>query len=284
MKAEDRALVVDGARLAVFSERDPAKLPWRDLGVGVVLECTGLFTDRDKAAAHLSAGAKKVIISAPAKGADMTLCYGVNHTAYEPAEHHVVSNASCTTNCLAPVAKVLHERFGIQRGLMTTIHAYTNDQQILDLPHKDLRRARAAALSMIPTTTGAARAVGEVLPELKGKLDGMAIRVPTPNVSIVDLVAELKQDGDREQINDAMRAAAAGPLKGILAYAEEELVSIDFNGSPASSTVDLALTKVMDGNFVKVLSWYDNEWGFSNRMVDVTTMIGKALVSGPRRR
>jgi glyceraldehyde 3-phosphate dehydrogenase len=274
--AEDKALVVDGARIAVFSERDPAKLPWKDLGVSVVLECTGLFTDRAKAAAHLSAGAKKVIISAPAKGADLTICFGVNDAAYRPREHHVVSNASCTTNCLAPVAKVLHEQFGIRRGLMTTVHAYTNDQQILDLPHKDLRRARAAALSMIPTTTGAARAVGEVLPELKGKLDGMAIRVPTSNVSIVDLVAELERPATEQQVNDALRSAAAGPLKGILACAEEELVSIDFNGSPLSSTVDLGLTKVMDGTFLKVLSWYDNEWGFSNRMVDVTTMIGKS--------
>ena len=277
VKAEDKAVVVDGARIAVFSERDPAKLPWRDLGVGVVIESTGLFTDREKAAAHLSAGAKKVIISAPAKGADMTICYGVNHTTYKPSEHHIVSNASCTTNCLAPVAKVLHERFGIARGLMTTVHAYTNDQQILDLPHSDLRRARAAALSMSPTTTGAARAVGEVLPELKGKLDGMAIRVPTSNVSIVDLVAELKQTATEAQVNDALRAAAAGPLKGILSCVDEELVSVDFNGSPASSTVDTVLTKVIDGNFVKVLSWYDNEWGFSNRMVDVTTMIGRAL-------
>jgi glyceraldehyde 3-phosphate dehydrogenase len=277
VQAQDKGILVDGKHLAVFSERDPAKLPWKDLGVSVVIESTGLFTDRDKAAAHLSAGAKKVIISAPAKGADLTICFGVNHTAYKPSEHHVVSNASCTTNCLAPVAKVLHEHFGIARGLMTTIHAYTNDQQILDLPHSDLRRARAAGMSMIPTTTGAARAVGEVLPELKGKLDGMAIRVPTSNVSIVDLVAELKKTTTEQQVNDALRSAAAGPLKGILACTDEELVSIDFNGSPVSSTVDLQLTKVMDGNFLKVLSWYDNEWGFSNRMVDVTTMIGKAL-------
>ena len=273
----DKSLVVDGKSIRVFSERDPAKLPWKDLGVDVVLECTGLFTDRDKAAAHLAGGAKKVIISAPAKGADLTICFGVNHTAYDAAKHHVVSNASCTTNCLAPVAKVLHETFGIRRGLMTTVHAYTNDQQILDLPHKDLRRARAAGMSMIPTTTGAARAVGEVLPDLKGKLDGMAIRVPTPNVSIVDLTAELKQAATEQQINDALKAAAAGPLKNILACAEQELVSIDFNGSPASSTVDLSLTKVMDGNFCKVLSWYDNEWGFSNRMVDVATLIGSKL-------
>jgi glyceraldehyde 3-phosphate dehydrogenase len=273
----DKALLVDGRSIRVFSERDPAKLPWKDLGVDVVLECTGLFTDRDKAAAHLAGGARKVIISAPAKGADLTICFGVNHTAYDTAKHHVVSNASCTTNCLAPVAKVLHEAFGIRRGLMTTVHAYTNDQQILDLPHKDLRRARAAGMSMIPTTTGAARAVGEVLPDLKGKLDGMAIRVPTPNVSIVDLTAELKQTATEQQINDALRAAAAGPLKNILACAEQELVSIDFNGSPASSTADLSLTKVMDGNFCKVLSWYDNEWGFSNRMLDVATLIGGKL-------
>jgi glyceraldehyde 3-phosphate dehydrogenase len=275
--AEDKALIVDGSRIAVFSERDPSKLPWKSLGVSVVLECTGLFTDRDKAALHLNAGAKKVIISAPAKGADLTICFGVNDKSYKPAEHHVVSNASCTTNCLAPIAKVLHERFGVVRGLMTTVHAYTNDQQILDLPHKDLRRARAAGMSMIPTTTGAARAVGEVLPELKGKLDGMAIRVPTSNVSIVDLVAELRQSASEAQINDALRAAAEGPLKGILACTDEELVSVDFNGSPVSSTVDLGLTKVIDGNFVKVLSWYDNEWGFSNRMVDVTAMIGKSV-------
>ncbi|MGE0518022.1 MAG: type I glyceraldehyde-3-phosphate dehydrogenase [Candidatus Binatia bacterium] len=274
--AADKALLLDGTPIQVFSERDPAKLPWSDLGVDIVLECTGLFTDRDKAAAHLRGGAKKVIISAPAKGADLTICYGVNHTAYEPREHHVVSNASCTTNCLAPVAKVLHESFGIRRGLMTTIHAYTNDQQILDLPHKDLRRARAAGMSMIPTTTGAARAVGEVLPELKGKLDGMAIRVPTPNVSIVDLTAELERAATEDQINDALRAAAAGPLQGILVCVDEELVSVDFNGSPASSSVDLKLTRVMDGNFVKVLSWYDNEWGFSRRMVDVSAFIGKA--------
>ncbi len=273
----DKAVEVDGKPVRVFSERDPAKLPWGDLGVDVVLECTGLFTDRDKAAAHLTGGAKKVLISAPAKKADLTICYGVNHTAYRPAEHHVVSNASCTTNCLAPLAKVLHEAFGIERGLMTTVHAYTNDQQILDLPHKDLRRARAAGMSMIPTTTGAARAVGEVLPDLKGKLDGMAIRVPTPNVSIVDLSAELKTTVTEQQVNDALRAAADGPLRGILACTTEELVSIDFNGSPASSTVDLSLTKVMGGNFVKVLSWYDNEWGFSCRMVDVATLLGKSL-------
>ncbi len=272
--AEDQALIVDGTRIKVLSERDPAKLPWAQLGVRVVLECTGLFTAREAAARHLDAGAKKVIISAPAKGADMTLCYGVNHTGYRPQEHHVISNASCTTNCLAPVAKVLHESFGVKRGLMTTIHSYTNDQRILDLPHKDLRRARAAAMSMIPTTTGAARAVGEVLPALKGKLDGMAVRVPTANVSLVDLVAELERPATEKDVNDALRAAAAGSLQGIMQCAEAPLVSTDFNGCPYSSTVDLELTKVIDGNFVKVLSWYDNEWGFSARMVDVTRLVG----------
>jgi glyceraldehyde 3-phosphate dehydrogenase len=275
--AEDKALIVDGSRIAVFSERDPSKLPWKSLGVSVVLECTGLFTDRDKAALHLNAGAKKVIISAPAKGADLTICFGVNDKSYKPAEHHVVSNASCTTNCLAPIAKVLHERFGVVRGLMTTVHAYTNDQQILDLPHKDLRRARAAGMSMIPTTTGAARAVGEVLPELKGKLDGMAIRVPTSNVSIVDLVAELRQSASEAQINDALRAAAEGPLKGILACTDEELVSVDFNGNPHSSIVDLPSTALVDGNMVKVLAWYDNEYGYSSRVRDLIRFIGKTL-------
>jgi glyceraldehyde 3-phosphate dehydrogenase len=271
------ALVVNGKRMRVLSERDPAKLPWKDLGVQLVLECSGLFTAREKAAAHLQAGAKKVIISAPGKGVDLTMCYGVNHDAYRADTHHVISNASCTTNCLAPVAKVLHQSFEIKRGLMTTIHAYTNDQRILDLPHKDLRRARAAAMSMIPTTTGAARAVGEVLPALKGKLDGMSIRVPTPNVSVVDLVAELGRTTTEAEINDALRKAADGPLKGILQCTDEPIVSIDLNGCPASSTVDLALTKVMDGNFIKVLAWYDNEWGFSNRMIDVTLLIGRSL-------
>jgi glyceraldehyde 3-phosphate dehydrogenase len=271
--ADGDSIIVNGDRIKVFSERDPAKLPWKETGANVVVESTGLFTSGDKARAHIAAGAKKVLISAPGKDVDMTICYGVNHDKYDAGSHHVLSNASCTTNCLAPVAKVLDESFGIVRGLMTTVHAYTNDQQILDLPHKDLRRARAAALSMIPTTTGAARAVGEVLPSLKGKLDGMAVRVPTANVSIVDLVAEMKQDVTEEKINDALRAAADGPLEGILGYTDEPLVSIDFNDCPNSSTADLSLTKVMDGNFVKVLSWYDNEWGFSNRMVDVTKLI-----------
>ncbi len=277
VQVEKDALVVNGKKIRILQERDPGKLPWKTLGVDLALECSGLFTDRDKAALHLAAGAKKVIISAPAKGADLTLCYGVNHTTYDPARHSLISNASCTTNCLAPVAKVLHETFGIKRGLMTTVHAYTNDQRILDLPHSDLRRARAAALSLIPTTTGAARAVGEVLPQLKGKLDGMAVRVPTANVSLVDLVAELEKPATEAAINAAMRAAANGPLKGVLQYCEEELVSVDFNGNPHSSIFDAALTKVMDNNFVKVLSWYDNEWGFSNRMRDVTLHVGQRL-------
>ena len=277
VKAEKDALIVNGKKIQVLQERDPGKLPWKNLGVDLALECSGLFTDRDKAALHLAAGAKKVIISAPAKGADITVCYGVNHTTYDPAKHSIISNASCTTNCLAPVAKVLHETFGIKRGLMTTVHAYTNDQRILDLPHSDIRRARAAALSMIPTTTGAARAVGEVLPQLKGKLDGLAMRVPTANVSVVDLVAELEKPASEATINDAMRAAANGSLKGVLFYCEEELVSVDFNGSPYSSIFDSLLTKVMDQNFVKVFSWYDNEWGFSNRMRDVALYIGERL-------
>ncbi len=275
--AADDALVVNGKKIQIIQERDPGKLPWKDLGVDVALESTGLFTAREKSALHLSAGAKKVIISAPAKDPDITVCYGVNHTSYDPVSHHIISNASCTTNCLAPVAKVLHESFGITRGLMTTVHAYTNDQRILDLPHSDIRRARAAALSMIPTSTGAARAVGEVLPELKGKLDGMAVRVPTANVSVVDLVAELGKTVSADEVNTAMRTAAEGPLKGVLQYCEEELVSVDFNGNPHSSIFDSALTKVMDNNFVKVLSWYDNEWGFSNRMRDMTLFIGNQL-------
>jgi glyceraldehyde 3-phosphate dehydrogenase len=275
--AEDKVLVVNGKKIQIIQERDPGKLPWKDLGVDIALESTGLFTARNKSELHLSAGAKKVIISAPAKGPDITLCYGVNHTSYDPAKHHVISNASCTTNCLSPVAKVLHEAFGIRRGLMTTIHAYTNDQRILDLPHSDMRRARAAALSMIPTSTGAARAVGEVLPELKGKLDGMAVRVPTANVSVVDLVAELDNTVTAEEVNNAIRTAAEGPLKGVLQYCEEELVSVDFNGNPHSSIFDSLLTKVMGNNFVKVLSWYDNEWGFSNRMRDVALFIGQKL-------
>ena len=271
------SLTVNGKEIKVLAQRDPASLPWKSLGVELVLECSGLFTERDKAAKHLSAGACKVLISAPAKGADLTICYGVNEAMYDPAKHDVVSNASCTTNCLAPVAKVLHESFGIRRGLMTTIHSYTNDQRILDLPHDDLRRARAAALSMIPTTTGAARAVALVLPELKGRLDGMAVRVPTPNVSLVDLTVELERKTTDKDINAAMKTAAEGPLKGILAFCDEPLVSTDFNGTDFSSIFDAELTRVIDGNFVKVLAWYDNEWGFSRRMRDVALLMGRGL-------
>jgi glyceraldehyde 3-phosphate dehydrogenase len=277
VKAEGGSIALDGKSFKVLAERDPSKLPWKDLKVDLVLECSGIFTERDKAAKHLEAGAKKVIVSAPSKGADVTLCYGVNHAAYDPAKHQVISNASCTTNCLSPIAKVLHDKFGIKRGLMTTIHSYTNDQRILDLPHEDMRRARAAALSMIPTSTGAAKAIGLVIPELDGKLDGMAVRVPTPNVSLVDLTAELVNPATDKEVNAAMRAAAEGPLKGILHYCESPLVSVDFNGTPFSSIFDSALTRVIDKNFVKVLSWYDNEWGFSNRMRDVAVLIGSKL-------
>ena len=273
--ARQDTISVDGDEFKVLSLRDPAQLPWRDFGVDVVFESTGLFTDRDAAAKHLAAGAKKVIITAPAKKPDVTLVLGVNEQAYDPAKHQIISNASCTTNCLAPLAKVLHESFGIKSGWMTTIHSYTNDQQLLDLPHKDLRRARAAALSMIPTTTGAAVAVGEVLPELKGKLDGFAMRVPTPNVSVVDLVAIVNKSTSADEINAALTAAANGPMKGILAVSTEELVSVDFKGNKNSSIVDAAYTKVMDGNFVKVLSWYDNEWGYSNRCVDLLRLLVK---------
>ncbi len=269
VKANGDTISVDGESFKVLSSKDPAQLPWKDLGVDVVFESTGIFTSRDGAAKHLTAGAKKVIITAPAKSPDVTVVLGVNDDAYDPATHHIVSNASCTTNCLAPIAKVLHEQFGIRKGWMTTIHSYTNDQQLLDLPHKDLRRARAAALSIIPTTTGAATAVGEVLPELKGKLDGFAMRVPTPNVSVVDLVALLDKRATPEDVNAALQAAAGGALKGILAYSEEELVSIDFKGNPHSSIVDSPYTKVMDGDFVKVMAWYDNEWGYSSRCVDL---------------
>jgi len=278
VKASAEGITVDGDEFKVLSVKDPAQLPWKDLGVDVVFESTGMFTSRDGAAKHLAAGAKKVVITAPAKGPDVTVVLGVNDEKYDPARHHIISNASCTTNCLAPLAKVIHERFGIRKGWMTTIHSYTNDQQLLDLPHKDLRRARAAALSMIPTTTGAASAVGEVLPELKGKLDGFAMRVPTPNVSVVDLnvIVDKKTTGD--EVNNALREAAKGPLKGILDVSEEELVSIDFKGNPHSSIVDTAYTKVMDGDFVKVLSWYDNEWGYSSRCVDLLrTLVARGL-------
>jgi glyceraldehyde 3-phosphate dehydrogenase len=276
VRAEGSDLIIDGRRVLVTAERDPGKLPHGDTGVDIALECTGFFTDRDKAGAHLSAGAKKVLISAPAKGVDLTVVYGVNHDKIT-ADHTIVSNASCTTNCLAPVAKVLNEAVGIERGLMTTIHAYTNDQKILDQIHPDKRRARAAAMSMIPTTTGAARAVGEVLPELKGKLDGSAIRVPTPNVSIVDLTFTPARETHLDEVNGALRAAAEGPLKGILAYSEEPLVSIDYNHDSHSSTVDSLETAVLEGRLVRVLSWYDNEWGFSNRMVDTAGAMARLL-------
>ena len=260
-------------RFQVTAERDPANLPWGDLQVDVVLESTGIFTKRDDAAKHLAAGAKRVVITAPAKQPDLTLVLGVNDEKYDPAQHKIISNASCTTNCLAPVAKVLNQEFGLKRGFMTTVHSYTNDQKLLDLPHPDLRRARAAGLSMIPTTTGAAVAVGEVLPELKGKLDGISIRVPTPNVSVVDLVAQVNSPTTGEAINAAFAAAAAGPLKGILAVATQPLVSIDFKGNPHSSIVDAAYTSVMDGDFIKILSWYDNEWGYSSRCVDLVKFL-----------
>lgn len=268
-------LVIDGKAIQILSQRDPSELPWKELGVEIVIESTGLFTDRAKAAMHLDAGAKKVVISAPGKDADITVCMGINEENYDPAKHHVISNASCTTNCLAPVAKVLLQKFGIVRGMMTTIHAYTNDQNILDLPHKDLRRARAAAMSMIPTTTGAAKAVSLVLPELKGKLDGMAIRVPTPNVSVVDIVVETEKATSIEEVNAAMKAAANGEMKGILDYIDLPLVSIDFNGSPASSSLDSLSTNVIGGTMVKVLTWYDNEWGYSNRVFDLVRYINK---------
>jgi glyceraldehyde 3-phosphate dehydrogenase len=277
VKALDDAIVVGNKKIRVLSVRDPAELPWKKLRVDVVFECTGLFRDKAKAEAHRKAGAKKVIISAPAKGEDLTVVMGVNDDKYNPKKHHILSNASCTTNCLAPVAKVLNDTFGIEKGLMTTIHSYTNDQRILDLPHKDLRRARAAAESMIPTTTGAAKAVGLVLPELQGKLDGMSMRVPTPNVSVVDLVAVLKKGATVEKVNQALKKAASGKMKGILSFCEEPLVSIDFNGNTHSSIVDASLTTVMDGNMVKVISWYDNETGFSHRMLDLTLLIAKDL-------
>ena len=274
VEVQDNALIVGGKKIRFLSERDPKKLPWKDLNVDIALECTGIFTKRDDAAMHLEAGAKRVLISAPANDADVTLVYGVNHKNYDPAKHRVVSNGSCTTNCLAPVAKVLLENFGIQSGLMTTIHSYTNDQQILDLPHKDLRRARAAAMSMIPTSTGAAKAMSLVIPELKGKLDGLAIRVPTPDVSIVDFVCTVERDVDVAEVNQAIITAAKGPLKGVLGATEEPLVSIDFVGSPESSIVDLQSTMVTGKRLVKVLAWYDNEMGFSHRMTDVMRLLG----------
>jgi glyceraldehyde 3-phosphate dehydrogenase len=275
IKAEGDKITVDGDQFQVLSVKDPSQLPWKDLGVEVVFESTGLFTDRDAAAKHLAAGAKKVIITAPAKKPDFSVVLGVNEEKYDPKTHHIISNASCTTNCLAPLAKVLHEAFGIRKGWMTTVHSYTNDQQLLDLPHKDLRRARAAALSIIPTTTGAATAVGEVMPDLKGKLDGISMRVPTPNVSVVDLAAVLDKKTTGEEVNAAFKRASEGALKGIMEYVEAPLVSIDFRGNPHSSIVDAPYTKVMDGDFVKVLSWYDNEWAYSNRCVDLLRLLVK---------
>ncbi len=277
VRAEGSSIVVDGKALQVLAERDPAKLPWSKLGVRVVVESTGLFTAREKAAMHLAAGAAKVIISAPADNADVTLCLGVNEKAYDPRKHDVVSNASCTTNCLAPLAKVIHESFEIVHGLMTTVHGYTSDQMLQDGPHRDLRRARSAALSMVPTSTGAARAIGLVLPELKGRLDGIAVRVPTPNVSLVDLTASVGRETDENAVNAVMKAAADGPLRGILVYSDAPLVSVDFNGSSASSIFDAPLTKVMGKRLVKVFSWYDNEWGYSNRLADITAYVATRL-------
>jgi glyceraldehyde 3-phosphate dehydrogenase len=269
VEARDGCIVVNGDELKVLAIKDPAQLPWKELGVDVVFESTGKFTKREDAAKHLAAGARKVIITAPATGPDVTLVLGVNDGAYDKSAHHVISNASCTTNCLAPLAKILNDSFTIRHGWMTTVHAYTNDQNLLDLPHRDLRRARAAAMSIIPTTTGAAKSVGEVLPALKGKLDGISMRVPTPNVSVVDLVAILEEKVTADEVNGALKAAADGPMKGIVEFCTEPLVSIDFRGNPHSSIIDAAYTKVMDGNFVKVLAWYDNEWGYSNRCVDL---------------
>ncbi|HQZ38416.1 MAG TPA: type I glyceraldehyde-3-phosphate dehydrogenase [Vicinamibacterales bacterium] len=269
IEAREDAISVNGDEFKVLTVKDPAQLPWKDLGVDVVFESTGRFTKRDDAAKHLAAGARKVIVTAPAINPDVTVVLGVNDEKYDKGAHHVISNASCTTNCLAPVAKVIHQAFGLRRGWMTTVHAYTNDQNLLDLPHKDLRRARAAAVSIIPTTTGAAKAVGEVLPELKGRLDGISMRVPTPNVSIVDLVVQLDKKATADDVNEALTSAANGTLKGILQISTDPLVSIDFRGNPHSSIVDAAYTKVMDGDFLKVLAWYDNEWGYSNRCVDL---------------
>jgi glyceraldehyde 3-phosphate dehydrogenase len=273
VEAKDQTLLVEDRRIEVIAEKDPAKLPWKSMGVDIVVESTGRFTDRAGAGKHLEAGARKVIISAPAKDPDLTIVLGVNESAYDPAQHHILSNASCTTNCLAPVAKVLLENFGIKRGLMTTIHSLTNDQRLLDLPHKDLRRARAASVSMIPTTTGAAKALFLVLPQLKGRMDGMAIRVPTPNVSVIDLVAETDRDMTEEAVNAAYRSASEGPLKGILSYEEAPLVSVDFFDNPHSAIFDSGLTKVLDKRMVKVIAWYDNEWGYSCRLRDLIQVL-----------
>ncbi|SNX54921.1 type I glyceraldehyde-3-phosphate dehydrogenase [Thermoanaerobacterium sp. RBIITD] len=277
VEAKENSLLVNGKEIQIIKETDPAKLPWKDLGVDVVIESTGRFTNKDDAVKHIQAGAKKVIITAPAKNEDITIVMGVNEEKYDPKAHNVISNASCTTNCLAPFAKVLHNKFTIKRGLMTTVHSYTNDQRILDLPHKDLRRARAAALSIIPTTTGAAKAVALVLPELKGKLNGFAMRVPTPDVSVVDLVAELEKNVTVEEVNAALKAASENELKGILGYTDEPLVSMDFKGDSRSSIVDGLSTMVMEGNLVKVVSWYDNEWGYSNRVVDLAKYVADRL-------
>ncbi|MBI3012666.1 MAG: type I glyceraldehyde-3-phosphate dehydrogenase [Elusimicrobia bacterium] len=273
VEAKDSSIFIDGKELRVIAEKDPAKLPWKDLGVDIVIESTGRFTDAEKAKAHMLGGAKKVVISAPAKGEDITICMGINEQKYDPAKHHILSNASCTTNCLAPIVKILNESFKVKRGLMTTIHSYTNDQVILDFPHKDLRRARAAGQSMIPTTTGAAKAIGLVIPELKGKLNGIAIRVPTPNVSLVDLAAEIEKGTSKEEINEAFKKAATGNLSKYLQYIDSPLVSKDFNGNDHSCIFDSLSTDVMDGNLVKVFGWYDNEWGYSNRVVDLVDYI-----------
>ena len=277
VRAEGEDLVVGGKKIKIVSFKNPAEIPWKDLEVSIAVESTGLFTDREKAQGHLAAGAKKVIISAPAKNEDVTIVLGVNDAMYDPAKHHILSNASCTTNCLAPLAKVLQESVGIARGIMTTIHSYTNDQRILDLPHKDLRRARAAGQSMVPTSTGAAKEIGLVIPELKGKMDGLAIRVPTPNVSLVDLTCEVKQATTAEAVNAAFKKAAAGPLGKYLQYSEEPLVSKDFNGNPKSCIFDAPLTQVTDGMIVKVFGWYDNEWGYSNRVVDLIEFVAAKM-------
>jgi glyceraldehyde 3-phosphate dehydrogenase len=275
VSAKEKSIVIDGDEIAVLSEKDPAKLPWKDLGVDIVLESTGRFTNADQARAHIAGGARKVVISAPAKGEDITLCMGVNHEKYDAAKHHIISNASCTTNCLVPMVKVVRDRFGFRHGSMTTVHSYTNDQQILDLPHKDLRRARAAAISMIPTTTGAAKATSLVIPEVKGKIDGISIRVPTPDVSFVDLIVEVERPTTIDEVNGAFKSAAAsGPLKGIIDYTEIELVSVDFIGNPFSCVLDAKSTNVIDGTLVKVCGWYDNEWGYASRCVDVLGMVG----------
>ena len=269
VSASGDTIKVGSDQFKVFAQKDPALLPWKDVGVDIVFESTGKFTKRDDAAKHLAAGARKVVITAPAINPDVTLVLGVNDQAYDASTHHIISNASCTTNCIAPLAKVLHESFGIKKAWMNTVHSYTNDQNLLDLPHKDLRRARAAALSIIPSTTGAAKAVGEVMPELKGKIDGISMRVPTPNVSVVDLAAILEKPATAEEINAAFKSASEGALQGIMQFVTEPLVSIDFRGNPHSSIIDAAYTKVMDGDFVKVLAWYDNEWGYSSRCVDL---------------